>query len=252
MANPAFQFYPGDWLKSLRTAQMTLAEEGAYLRALSFCWNNGYLPNDPKKLAFIIGKGCTEEIATVIINMFLVDGNDTTKLIHDRLEKERIKQENYSKGQSRKGKKGMKSRWNRGKQEHNRGYKSVITQLLPDDNSSSSSSSSSSINSTNVELQASPEKKSKYGNKGINEMLIGLKGHIGISAFADSAIERNIARHCVNLIGKIGAIEFRRRLDIILQDSFKHKNCNRIKYVYNEIKSFIEPKTKQSSGIFIS
>ncbi len=86
-----------------------------------------------------------------------------------------------------------------------------------------------------------------YGNKDINNMLIALKSKIGIQGFADPVNERNIGKHCVNLLEKIGKDEFVRRLDIILEDSFKRKNCNRIKYVYNEIKAFIEPKSTSST-----
>lgn len=83
-----------------------------------------------------------------------------------------------------------------------------------------------------------------YGNIEVNRMLEALKGKIGIAAFADQSIERNMAKHCVQLLAKIGKDEFVRRLDTILEDSFKRKNCNRIKYVYNEIKAFIEPINK--------
>ena len=79
----------------------------------------------------------------------------------------------------------------------------------------------------------------------INEMLDTLKIHIGIDAFADSSIERNIGKHLVNLLVKLGPQEFRRRLDIILNDSFKRKNCNRIRYIYAELKSFLP---QQQSG----
>ncbi len=82
-------------------------------------------------------------------------------------------------------------------------------------------------------------------NPKINEMLIALKGTIGIEAFADSKFERGIAKHCLSLIEKIGPEEFRRRLEIIINDGFKRKNCNRIVYVYNEIKGFIEPITNK-------
>lgn len=95
------------------------------------------------------------------------------------------------------------------------------------------------------------EDKKTYGNKEVNEMLLALKGRIGVSAFADSAIERNIAKHCVNLLEKIGKDEFVRRLDFLLNDNFHRKNCNRIQYVYNQIKGFIEPKKQVPATVII-
>ena len=83
------------------------------------------------------------------------------------------------------------------------------------------------------EDKATPRKE----NKEITEMLMALKGTIGIDAFADSRIERNIGIHIVNLYQKIGREEFKRRLDYVLGDSFRRKNCNRIKYLYGELKS---------------
>lgn len=91
----------------------------------------------------------------------------------------------------------------------------------------------------------------EYGRKEINDMLVALKTKVGISAFVDSGIERNMAKHCVSLLGKIGKDEFVRRLEFLLNDPFHRKNCNKIKYIYNNIKGFIEPKTK-SLGVFIS
>lgn len=85
-------------------------------------------------------------------------------------------------------------------------------------------------------------KPKAYGNEDINNMLIALKGRIGIDAFADSKKwERIYAKHCYTLLERIGSKEFSRRLDIILDDSFKHKNCNKIRYVYEQVKGFIEP-----------
>lgn len=91
--------------------------------------------------------------------------------------------------------------------------------------------------------------RKSYGNESINAVLVALKEAVGIEAFVDSSIERNMGKHLVDLIGKIGEEEFRRRLDILLTDSFHHKNCNKIKYIYNQIKGFIEPKRE---GVFIS
>lgn len=101
---------------------------------------------------------------------------------------------------------------------------------------------------TKVTEQAQGEKKD-LRKKEINEMLLALKNKIEISAFVDSRIERKIAKHCCGLMGKIGVKEFVRRLDLILQDDFHHKNCNKILYVYNQIKGFIEPK-KDSGRLF--
>lgn len=92
------------------------------------------------------------------------------------------------------------------------------------------------------------EQKNNTRRDDINKMLEALKSTIGIEAFADSSIERNMARHCIGLIRKIGPKEFRRRLEVIMRDKFHYKNCNRIKYVYNQIKGFIEPKEGDLKG----
>lgn len=89
--------------------------------------------------------------------------------------------------------------------------------------------------------------KVEHGNKEVNGMLVALKKTIGIDAFVDSSLERNLATHCVGLIGKIGKDEFVRRLGVLMSDPFHAKNCNKIKYVYNNIKGFIEPKVLTSN-----
>jgi len=84
----------------------------------------------------------------------------------------------------------------------------------------------------------------------VTEMVDALKATVGIDAFVDSGIERNMARHCVGLMEKIGRKEFGRRLNVLLADDFHAKNCNKIKYIYNNIKGFREPK--KPGGVFIS
>ena len=89
---PAIQWYPKDILSSTRVAMLDLKEEGAYRRALDFCWLNGSLPTDTSQLAKVIGKKCTVKIAEVVKQLFIeVDG----KLIHDRQEQEREKQKDF-------------------------------------------------------------------------------------------------------------------------------------------------------------
>ena len=60
---PAFQFYPGDWLGSQRVTLMSLEEEGAYIRLLSYCWQHGSIPREPEKIARLIGKGASITLA---------------------------------------------------------------------------------------------------------------------------------------------------------------------------------------------
>ncbi|MEK7138191.1 MAG: hypothetical protein AAB787_01650, partial [Patescibacteria group bacterium] len=84
--------------------------------------------------------------------------------------------------------------------------------------------------------------KLEYGNPEINKMLLALKQTIGIEAFVDSSKERFLAKHFLSLIAKIGPEEFQRRLGYLLVDSFHAKNCNKIRYVYNNIKGWKEPR----------
>jgi uncharacterized protein YdaU (DUF1376 family) len=83
---------------------MTLEEEGAYMRLLCYCWIQGHLPADPEKLSRLIGKGGTTTLATVVAAMFKKDPGNAERLIHDRLEEERVKQAEWAKKSSLGGK----------------------------------------------------------------------------------------------------------------------------------------------------
>jgi phage replication O-like protein O len=98
------------------------------------------------------------------------------------------------------------------------------------------------------------DEKIEYGKTEINQMLKALKNHIGIDDFADAQRwQRIYAKHCYGLIVKIGVREFEKRLDHLLEDPFTAKNCNKIKFIYNNIKGYIEPKqdSSQSGKIII-
>ncbi len=80
----------------------------------------------------------------------------------------------------------------------------------------------------------------EYGNKEINNILAYLQKIIGISDFKESRNrERRYAKHILDLWKKIWKEDFNFRLKSILEDEFKAKNCNSIKFLYWEIKSFI-------------
>lgn len=105
------------------------------------------------------------------------------------------------------------------------------------------------ISTTNV-VEASPQER-KYGNEEINKMLEALKGKIRIADFADAQKWARIyAKHCVALLDRLGKDEFVRRLNLILADDFKRKNCNNIKFLYGQLKGFIEPNNDVSNLIF--
>lgn len=97
---PAFQWYPKDILASARVQMMSLTEECAYRRLIDFCWLNGSIPSDASRAARLVGKGCSVEVVKVALEMFIPHQTDADKLIHERLEEERLKQAENSKKRS--------------------------------------------------------------------------------------------------------------------------------------------------------
>lgn len=109
---PAFQFYPKDWIADAKVCELSLEEEGAYIRLLSHCWLEGSIPADPERCARIIGKGCSNELATTVQRMFNESATDSSRLVHKRLESERNKQQLRREQASEAGKKSGEKRKN--------------------------------------------------------------------------------------------------------------------------------------------
>lgn len=87
----------------------------------------------------------------------------------------------------------------------------------------------------------------EHWSEHINLMQWYLRQAVWLTAFKDSK-ERWYVTHCYNLMKKIGKEEFNFRLQAILSDQFKAKNCNKLAYLYWELKSFIHSpviKTKE-------
>lgn len=139
MKSPAFQFYPTDYIGSQRVRLMSLEEEGAYINLLCSCWQHGSIPSDPQLAARIIGKGCTTTVATTVLTMF-TPSTEQGRMIHERLEQERGKQEAWRNKSAAGGRKSAEIR---------KGGSRVVQQdHQPNGNTLSSSSSSSSNNRT--------------------------------------------------------------------------------------------------------
>lgn len=119
---------------------------------------------------------------------------------------------------------------------------STISKNTKDNNTSNNITS---ININSKELQKKNESldikdSNDYWDKEINYVLNLLYKWVWIDDFKESKKwQRVYWKHFVNFIKKRWKEEFIKRLKIILEDDFKVKNCNSIKYLYWEIKSFI-------------
>jgi uncharacterized protein YdaU (DUF1376 family) len=143
--SPAFQFYVQDYLASSRVAEMTLEEEGVYIRLLCYCWSVGSIPADPERCAKLAGKGCSIETATNVQRSFNEHPTDAQRLVHDRLELERERQQTRREQASEAGKKSAARRAKTPKTPaKTRDLNDRSTDVQRKVNTSSSSSSSSS------------------------------------------------------------------------------------------------------------
>jgi len=151
---PAFQFYPGDWLGSQRVSLLTLEEEGAYLRLLASCWQHGSIPSAPDMIARLIGKGSSTNLATTLATMFQPHPNNPALLVHDRLEKEREKQDAWSEKCREGGRKSAEMR------KIGKGSSSLVEGLLEGSaNKKATLQSSITItNTTSKEVVGAPKK----------------------------------------------------------------------------------------------
>lgn len=103
--SPAFQFYPTDFLSDVHVVSMNLAERGAYITLLCFCWMDQSLPVDMNALARL----CRVPVANMsrlwpaLEPCFtILDG----RLVQPRIERERQKQENWRAAKVEAGQRG--------------------------------------------------------------------------------------------------------------------------------------------------
>jgi uncharacterized protein YdaU (DUF1376 family) len=109
MKSPAFQFYPADYASSQRVRLLTLEEEGAYINLLCSCWLHGSIPADPAMAARLVGKGCSATLATTVLTMF-TPSSEAGRMVHDRLERERLKQSDWREKSASGGRKSAELR----------------------------------------------------------------------------------------------------------------------------------------------
>ena len=131
---PAFQFYPADYLADMRVRMLSWASRGLYIDLLCYCWREGWIPADGSAIAQLCGCHDTA-IIEPCLELFHIHPTDPAKMIHKRLDEERMKQEEHRKERQESGKRGALKRWAKGDS-------SAINQPMAKNGSSSSSSSS--------------------------------------------------------------------------------------------------------------
>ena len=165
---PAFQFYPGDWLADMRIRMLPWASRGLYMELLCYCWREDWIPADSSAIAQLCG--CHDlAIVEPCLQLFQPHPSDSSKLIHQRLVEEKLKQDQYREERSLSGKRGAKLRWDSGMRENTGAATgdgsangsangSAINQPMAKNSSSSSTSSSTSNTSSNEEVGADRKK----------------------------------------------------------------------------------------------
>lgn len=91
-------------------------------------------------------------------------------------------------------------------------------------------------------LELKSFKPQVYGNQEINQILDGIKLIMKIEDFTeDKTWQRRYGNHIKKWIDKNSVEKFREHFIAIYEDSFKRKNMNSLKYIYNQIKAYIPP-----------
>jgi hypothetical protein len=105
-----FPYYFERFEGSDRVAVMSLAEEGAYHRAIRLAWKTRSLPGTPESLAAKVQKRCTPKIAAKILQTFIPDPDDPARVIHPVVEEIRNEQEEKHLNKIRGGKASARAR----------------------------------------------------------------------------------------------------------------------------------------------
>jgi len=144
MSSPAFQFYPADFLAEENVVLMSNQEIGCYIKLMCYCWREGSIPADVNKIARLCGEDSSAmaQLWIAIKECFAELEADPKRLVHPRLEKERIKQEEHKKERAESGKKGAKARWGAAPKEDSSAMAQPLPKPMANDGSSSSTSSS--------------------------------------------------------------------------------------------------------------
>ncbi len=147
MKSPAFQFYPSDFLSDENVVMMSNQEIGCYIKLMCFCWREGSIPSDITRISKLCGEDSSDmaKLWLAISSCFTVAIDDSSRMVHPRLEKERIKQQEHKKERSESGIKGAEARWGKHLKGNSSAIAKPIAEPMANDSSSSSTTSSTAV-----------------------------------------------------------------------------------------------------------
>ncbi len=146
--SPAFQFYPSDFLSDENVISMTFEERGIYITLLCSCWIQGSIPADPDKIKRLLPGYNGDGIPEQVMECFIPMEDNPGRLVHNRLEKERLKQGAWKEKCSAGGRKSAEIRQ---KKQELKGSSRVLEDNL--EVKSNTMSSSSSLSSSSKQEQ---------------------------------------------------------------------------------------------------
>ena len=106
-----FPYYFERFEGSDRVAAMSLAEEGAYHRAIRIAWKYGSVPSDPALLAARIQKRCSVSVAAKVLTTFEPMPGVPSRCIHPTVEQIRAEQKARAESTRERGRLGAEKRW---------------------------------------------------------------------------------------------------------------------------------------------
>lgn len=108
---PYYKRFPKDYLSDENVAVMSLEEEGAYNRLMDYCWLQGSIPNDVDRLASMC-RVSPEKMGALwpAIRPCFDASDESGRLAHPRMDRERRQALNRKKKLSEAGKKGARVR----------------------------------------------------------------------------------------------------------------------------------------------
>ena len=190
-----------------------------------------------ERIAFELRVSC--DMVNSIINDFDLFRNDKTgfysKSILDRIEQRNIKSE--------KARNSAEKRWKDKWIDANALRTQSESNAIKERKGKDIKEKESKIEKISKDTEQAPElslEKKEYWNEDINKILILLKNTVWCDDFSESKDwQRKYWKHFLTLWKNIWNEEFLKRLEWILSDKFKSKNCNSLKYLYNQMKSYI-------------